>query len=553
MAKYRSFIEQGNAALAKGAWADARSAFEEALKLRRSAEAYEGLGAAACWLNDADLTIRSRESAFRFYRQSGNKLGAARMAIWIGSDYEDFRGELPIGAGWRERAHSLLAGLPVAPEHGWLAVFEAEVALLFNEDMTTAQARARDAIAIARICGPVDIEFMALALQGLALVGAGEVDLGMKHLDEAAAAALAGELRDELWSNKILCYLIFACKRVRDFDRAAQWCEAMREVADRMDVTFAQAVCRWHYAGILISRGNWAEAETELSDAMRLVNRSRPPYAAEGLISLASLRRRQGRLEEASQILSNVEWHPLALIVLGEIALDVGKPVDAEEYADRYLRQIPGDSRLQRSAALEILVRASALNGRPIRATEAMAELKSVSDAVATQPLRAAASFAGAALAIVSGDFEKARRELEDAVDLFDRSGTPYEAARARLELSSVLVTLNQHDRALSQASAAKRILDNLGAEFSARRAANLVRDIDRDRRSPKDGSGSALTPRQAEILRLVSAGRNDREIATALGVSEHTVHRHIANILDQLDVPTRAAAAAQAATNRLL
>jgi LuxR family maltose regulon positive regulatory protein len=39
----------------------------------------------------------------------------------------------------------------------------------------------------------------------------------------------------------------------------------------------------------------------------------------------------------------------------------------------------------------------------------------------------------------------------------------------------------------------------------------------------------------------------SDREIAVQLVMSEHTVHRHIANILQRLDLPSRAAAVAQA------
>lgn len=55
----------------------------------------------------------------------------------------------------------------------------------------------------------------------------------------------------------------------------------------------------------------------------------------------------------------------------------------------------------------------------------------------------------------------------------------------------------------------------------------------------------ATLTPRQREVLELVAQGRSNREIARLLYRSEHTVHRHVANILDQLGVKTRAQAAA--------
>jgi pimeloyl-ACP methyl ester carboxylesterase/DNA-binding CsgD family transcriptional regulator len=58
----------------------------------------------------------------------------------------------------------------------------------------------------------------------------------------------------------------------------------------------------------------------------------------------------------------------------------------------------------------------------------------------------------------------------------------------------------------------------------------------------------SPLTSRETEVLRLVSTGMSNREIAATLVLSEHTVHRHVANILRKLAQSSRAAAATQAA-----
>ena len=60
--------------------------------------------------------------------------------------------------------------------------------------------------------------------------------------------------------------------------------------------------------------------------------------------------------------------------------------------------------------------------------------------------------------------------------------------------------------------------------------------------------AGSPLTSRETEVLRLVATGMSNREIASTLVLSEHTVHRHIANILRKLAQSSRAAAATQAA-----
>jgi DNA-binding NarL/FixJ family response regulator len=54
-------------------------------------------------------------------------------------------------------------------------------------------------------------------------------------------------------------------------------------------------------------------------------------------------------------------------------------------------------------------------------------------------------------------------------------------------------------------------------------------------------------------VLRLLAQGLSNKQIANRLAVSEYTAKRHVANILDKLDLPTRAAAAAHAVRHRLL
>jgi DNA-binding NarL/FixJ family response regulator len=64
---------------------------------------------------------------------------------------------------------------------------------------------------------------------------------------------------------------------------------------------------------------------------------------------------------------------------------------------------------------------------------------------------------------------------------------------------------------------------------------------------------GSVLSRREREVVRLVAAGMTNAEIASRLILSEHTVHRHVANILVKLGARSRAAAAVTAAERGLL
>ena len=70
---------------------------------------------------------------------------------------------------------------------------------------------------------------------------------------------------------------------------------------------------------------------------------------------------------------------------------------------------------------------------------------------------------------------------------------------------------------------------------------------------SERAGLGTMLTPREREVLRLVVAGRTNREIAAALYVSHRTATTHVANILAKLDVASRTEAAARAVRDGLI
>ena len=63
--------------------------------------------------------------------------------------------------------------------------------------------------------------------------------------------------------------------------------------------------------------------------------------------------------------------------------------------------------------------------------------------------------------------------------------------------------------------------------------------------RTPSPDHG--LTARELEVLKLVAAGKSNKEIAAALVISEHTVARHVQNIFTKLGVASRTAAGAYA------
>ncbi len=127
-----------------------------------------------------------------------------------------------------------------------------------------------------RRIGSIDLEMLGRSVQGLALVTSGAVAEGMRTLDEVNAAVVAGELHDLIAIGLACCYLIAACDRVRDYDRAMQWCTRLKAFCARWGLRPLFAVCRTQYASICMWRGTWLEAEQELTAATDELAASRP-------------------------------------------------------------------------------------------------------------------------------------------------------------------------------------------------------------------------------------------------------------------------------------
>jgi len=542
-------LEAGEQALARGEWETARAIYDALVAERETAEAVEGQSWVAWWLDDGDVVFSARERAYHLYREAGDMLGAARMAIWLGNDYIDFYGEMAVSNGWIQIAQRTLSDLPTAPEHGFLAILQADLALMLEEDTVTSIQQAQRATAIGRQVGVPDIEVLGRTIEGLALVTEGDMVQGMSLLDEAATEAVSGSLADLSAVSFVLCHLIFACERSQDFERAAQWCHRTREYADRIGFSFAQGYCRVHYAGVLLWRGMWAEAEKELADASRYLRQSRPAWEPEAKVRLGELRRRQGRLEEAQALFQEVDWLPLASLGFAELALDSGRLQDAEEYAHRVLRAVPEKSVAQRAAGLDVLIRVLCAAGRPNDASPGLQEFDRIAGLVGTLPIRATATSLAGEVAVARGDHDAARQHFEDAIAVFERCGARYDGAKARLTLAGVLNRQGRLERARQEARAALEAFRSLGALADATMAAVILEGNGAD----TEAARSVLTSRQIEILRLVAEGKNDREIAAALVMSEHTVHRHVANILQRFGEPSRAAAVAHASRLGLL
>jgi LuxR family maltose regulon positive regulatory protein len=498
----------------------------------------------ACWwLEDYATGIESRERAYRLYRMRDDRPSAARIAVWLANDYADFRGENAVANGWLRRAERLLDGLSPTPEHAVLAYQNAHVALMVNRDPVAARRLSAEAAEIARKVGPPDMEMLGVALEGLALVTEGQVAAGMSCLDEATAAAMAGELSDPAMIGTACCYLIRACEQVHDYDRAAQWCERVREFCRRWEFTHLFNACRIQYAGLLTLRGEWEEAESEIEALRRHVEKVQPRVVPVALVRLADLRRRQGRWEEAERLYAESGSHVLAILGRAVLALERGESGRAAELAEEYLGRVPPEDRTERVPGLDVLIRARVAEGRFEQARDSLSELTAITKTVGTGPLRATVAYAEGCLHAAEGNHRTACARFEESAALFERNRTPFEAARSHHRLAQSLLALGRHEPASLALRAAREAFEELGAARHAGAARMLMLKSGRYR----------LTPRELEVLGLVAQGLSDKEAAAQLGLSEHTIHRHVTNILTKTGLPSRAAAVAQAARQGLL
>jgi DNA-binding CsgD family transcriptional regulator len=131
--------------------------------------------------------------------------------------------------------------------------------------------------------------------------------------------------------------------------------------------------------------------------------------------------------------------------------------------------------------------------------------------------------------------------------------GCVYEQARSRWRLAEALLAAGRRDDALAAARAAHASAVQLGAdplraevEALARRA-RLDLGPGIELHDGLAGLEANLTPRELEVLRLVSAGRSNQQIAEALFISRKTASVHVSNILAKLGVHSRVEAAATA------
>jgi len=542
-------IDQGWAALRDGDAAAARRAFGSALAEGTSGEVLEGLAEALYLERQYAAAATHYERAYAAYRREGRSMAAGRAARAVAWITGNVLGDWAVQSGWFARARTILeeAGTD-RPERGWVLLIRAYA----EPDTQVREALLGEAIAVGRRFGDPDVEFEALSYLGGVYLMTGRVEEGLVLFDEALAAICAGELREVATEDSIMCGLFWACELANDVPRADQWMRAAADLLRRRNVV--AAFCRAHYGGILTAAGRWDEAETELVQAARHFDRGMPERRAAAMIRLADLRVRQGRLEEAAQLLDGLDRHPDAVRTLAAPHLARGELALARDLLERATAapddQVPtvGESTMV-GPLLALLVDVLLEEGDLEEAERAAGRLDLVARAQRGPYLKAAAALAKGRVCVAGGQGD-ARACLHEALEGFARAQLPMELARTRLEMARALAG-RAPEVAVAEAKAALEDFERLEAARHADAAGALLRSLGAPVRTGPKGVG-ALTRREAEVLELVGAGLSNPEIAERLFITRKTVEHHVGNLLAKLGLRNRAEAAAWATRRKL-
>lgn len=524
-------LERGREAYAGRAWAEAhdllsRAHDDEPLE----AQDLELLSTSAFMLGRDDRCIEWLERAHQRHLEDGETLGAVRCAAWLVLNLAS-RGEIGPATGWLGRAQRLLGPEGECAERGWLllpGVFQQEAA----GDFAAAVSLAEEALRIGERFGDRDLFALAMAQQGFMLTRDGQVRDGLALLDESMVAVTSEEL-SPIVTGIVYCGVILACQEVYEVRRAREWTRALATWwALQPEMVAFTGRCHVHRAEIMQLDGAWREALEEARRAVQRFVETKNPAAGLACYRQGELLRLQGDLEAAETAYrdaSRFGWEPQP--GLAQLRLAQGR-VDAAAAAIRRAESsatTPIERARLLPAAVEIMLAAGDIGA----AHRACLDLEQIAAGFESPMLAAIVAHARGAVHVAEGEPHAALVSLRTAAETWHALDAPYEIARTRVVVGDACRLLGDEEAALLEHEAARSIFERLGAKP----------DLARFEAPAKDEHG--LSRRELEVLRLVAAGRTNREIAATLVISEHTVARHVQNIFAKLGLSSRAAATA--------
>lgn len=548
MARTGVEVEQGREAYAQRRWADAHrllAAADDAGGL--SADDLERVARAAYMLGRDDEYVRALERAHTAHVHTGHVPAAIRCAWWIGHSFL-FRGEMAPATGWFARAERLLGDDgDDCVARGYVRI-PALLERLLAGDHEGAHATATEIVAIGERFDDPDLAAIGMMEQGHALVRQGRTEDGLRLIDETMVAVMTGEL-SPIVAGIVYCNTIAFCQDAYELSRAREWTAALTRWCEQQPEMVAHnGLCLVHRAQLMTFAGTW---EAALAELRRLADRFTDGVLNQRALGHAAyqrgeVHRLQGDFdaaEAAYRQATRFRREPQPGLALLRLAQGRG---DAAAAAIR--RAISETTQPLKRAALlpayvEIMVATHDLDA----ARSACRELDAVATRQDTALLHAMAGQARGEVALADGDAESAAAALRHARRAWQELDAPHDAARVGALLGMTYHVLGDDDAAAYELEAAASTFSELGAAPALGWVGSLTGTL------AAATAHHGLTARELEVLRLVAAGRTNREIAATLVISERTVARHLQNIFAKLRVSSRTAAGAFAFEHDLI
>ncbi len=460
--------------------------------------------------------------------------------------------------------HEALAILPPDPSPERAQASEALAAsLLLRGDVAEALVSARDAAAMAQAVGDAVTENSALVTVGTALVDAGEVDEGLTMMRKALAGARAAG--DDHVAGRALTNLSDALCGTGRHREAIEMAEQALDVAARVGLLRTNSPLPMaNIADARIHLGDLAGAEEVLVPTIEDAGLS---AAGVGVLS-ATVAMLRGDLDSAEELLRATR------VAQGEV-----RRLPQDALPDLQLSSAIALTRGDVDGVLELALpelRSPVSNGYPryywpiiVIAAEAAARLvardpdhqvsRQVQDALeviesasAAQPIAGESGVAWKAHVEVLIDAAHGKASKEQWLQVasaYAKIDEPIVQAHALLQASERAAAQGERADAAHLIREADGLACRVGPGLlrTATDAAARRLGVDLDPVGPKASTPFGLTDREIEVLRLVSTGQSNKQIAQELYISPKTASVHVSNILAKLGVTGRGEAAALA------
>ena len=508
---------------------------------RWAGEPERGLALVAEALAELGETGDTERRAAALSRRAG-----LRRELLLPGQLDDLSAALPLASG------PTVVRARIIAQYGW--------ALRRADRNGAAQPYADELSALADKLGDEELQAEAAMLLAAVAAHKGEDTVtALLRARDMAASLGSGHL--EVWAYLTLGYVLGdrgsnaeAVQLGRQGLARARQLGLGRQIAAPIAGNLAEA---------LTAVGRWDEAEEILDEILSL---DQPPLGrAHPLLARGQIAVARGDVESASGIAAEVRSLPAAVHAEGHYAYPLAQleidwrlaggdligalasaravppPDPATDPAPHHLWALA-------ASAMRACAEAKALGGPDAADAELRGDLAGRAAAIPRRtPLHDAyATLVAAESSRAAGHQDAAGWDAAHAA--WERLGQPYPAAYALLHGARAAIESGDRNAAAARLRAAAYLAEQVGAVPLRQQIARQARQARVD--LPASGQAAAptrfgLTERETEVLRLVAAGRGNRDIAAELFISPKTASVHVSNILGKLGVATRTEAAA--------